>query len=277
MENPSPVNPFDGEFALFFSAKNALWPVVKYGIINRLIGFIRNISPIRRGRGCTMGIHDGHRARKRAQYLRHGLDSFADHEVLELLLFYAIPRRDVNDLAHTLLATFGSLENVFAASHEELRAIPGLGEGAATLLRLIPDLQRRLRRQGKRERVYNTPEKVGGYLLRVLGDERQEQLYMLCLDGKGKLLGEKVLSTGDGVSTALPQRQVVNFALSCGAVAVVLGHNHPSGVALPSEEDRVSTLQVEEILRSVDVRLLDHIVVADGDYVSMRQSGYLIH
>ena len=229
-----------------------------------------------------MGIHDGHRARKRAQYLRHGLDSFADHEVLELLLFYAIPRRDVNDLAHTLLATFGSLENVFAASPEELRAIPGLGEGAATLLGLIPDVQRRLRRQGKRERVYNTPEKVGGYLLRVLGDQRQEQLYMLCLDGKGKLLGEKVLSTGDGVSTALPQRQVVNFALSCGAVAVVLGHNHPSGVALPSEEDRVSTLQVstlqvEEILRSVDVRLLDHIVVADGDYVSMRQSGYLIH
>lgn len=224
-----------------------------------------------------MGIHDGHRARKRAQYLRHGLDSFADHEVLELLLFYAIPRRDVNGLAHTLLATFGSLENVFAASPEELRAIPGLGEGAATLLGLIPDVQRRLRRQGKRERVYNTPEKVGGYLLRVLGDERQEQLYMLCLDGKGKLLGEKVLSTGDGVSTALPQRQVVNFALSCGAVAVVLGHNHPSGVALPSEEDRVSTLQVEEILRSVDVRLLDHIVVADGDYVSMRQSGYLIH
>ncbi len=222
-----------------------------------------------------MGIHDGHRARKRAQYLRHGLDSFADHEVLELLLFYAIPRRDVNDLAHTLLATFGSLENVFAASDQELRAIPGMGEGAATLLRLIPDVQRRLRRQGKRERVYNTPEKVGGYLLRMLGDERQERLYMLCLDGKGKLLGEKVLSTGDGVSTALPQRQVVNFALSCGATAVVLGHNHPSGVALPSEEDRVSTLQAEEILRSVDVRLLDHIVVADGDYVSMRQSGYL--
>lgn len=277
MENPSPVNPFDGEFALFFQRKKCLVAGGEIWYNKSLNRFYPQHSARRRGRGDTMGIHDGHRARKRAQYLRHGLDSFADHEVLELLLFYAIPRRDVNDLAHTLLATFGSLENVFAASPEELRAIPGLGEGAATLLGLIPDVQRRLRRQGKRERVYNTPEKVGGYLLRVLGDRRQEQLYMLCLDGKGKLLGEKVLSTGDGVSTALPQRQVVNFALSCGATAVVLGHNHPSGVALPSEEDRVSTLQVEEILRSVDVRLLDHIVVADGDYVSMRQSGYLIH
>lgn len=222
-----------------------------------------------------MGAHDGHRSRKREQYLRHGLDSFADHEALELLLFYAIPRRDVNGLAHALLDTFGSLENVFAASAEELRRVPGLGEQAATLLRLIPDLQRRLRCSGRRERLYNTPEKVGSYLLRMLGDARQEQLYMLCLDGKGKLLGEKTVSTGDGVSTALPQRQVVNFALSCGAAAVVLGHNHPSGVALPSEADRVSTAQLAEVLQAVDVRLLDHIVVADGDYVSMRQSGYL--
>ena len=222
-----------------------------------------------------MGAHDGHRQRKRNQYLRFGLDSFADHEALELLLFYAIPRRDVNGLAHTLLDTFGSLQGVLNASQQDLEQVPGMGSGAAALLRLVPELDRRANRKEKRPRILNTPEKCGAYLLRLLGDEHREVMYQLCLDGKGKLLTAQVLSYGDMDSANLSTRQLLRNALSCGACAVVLGHNHPSGVALPSEADCVATLRAREALSAVDIRLLDHIVVADGDFVSMAQSGFL--
>lgn len=223
-----------------------------------------------------MGAHDGHRARKKEQFLRHSGDSFADHELLELALFYAIPRRDTNELAHRLLEQFGSLKNVFAAPIEELQKVEGIGENAAILLHLMPELLKRAAQSGPKERNLSSVEKCGSYLLRLLGREQREVLYQLCLDGKGKLLLCRQLSQGDMDSTALSVRQVVNNALSCGASAVVLGHNHPSGVALPSEEDRVVTLRVRDALKTLDIRLLDHIVVADGDYVSMAQSGFLL-
>ena len=223
-----------------------------------------------------MGAHDGHRARKKQQFLRHGTESFADHELLELALFYAIPRRDTNELAHRLLEQFGSLKNVLSAPVEELQKVKGVGESAAVLLHLMPELERRAYQGAAKERNLGSVEKCGSYLLRLLGGETREVLYQLCLDGKGKLLLCRRLSQGDMDSAALSVRQVVNNALSCGASAVVLGHNHPSGVALPSEEDRAVTLRVRDALKTLDIRLLDHIVVADGDYVSMAQSGFLL-
>ena len=223
-----------------------------------------------------MGVHDGHRARKKEQFLRHGADSFADHELLELALFYAIPRRDTNELAHRLLERFGSLQNVLIAPVEELEKVAGIGENAAILLHLLPEFGKRVRQSGMKERNLNSPEKCGNYFLRLFGGEPHEVLYQLCLDAKGKLLNCVKLSQGDMDSAALSVRQVVSNALACGASAVVLGHNHPSGVALPSEEDRAVTLRVRDALKTMDIRLLDHIVVADGDYVSMAQSGFLL-
>ena len=104
----------------------------------------------------------------------------------------------------------------------------------------------------------------------------QELLYQACLDGKGKLLSCKKLSQGSADCTALSVRQVVENSLLSGASAVVLAHNHPSGVALPSESDRAVTLWVRDALKTMDIRLLDHIIVADNDFVSMNQSGYLL-
>ena len=223
-----------------------------------------------------MGAHDGHRARKKQQFLRHGGDSFADHELLELALFYAIPRRDTNELAHRLLQQFGSLRNVLLAPVEELKKVEGVGESAAILLHLLPEIGKRVQQRGMKERNLNSPEKCGNYFLRLFVGETHEVLYQLCLDGKGKLLNCCQLSQGDMDSAALSVKQVVSNALGCGASAVVLGHNHPSGVALPSEEDRAVTLRVRDALKALDIRLLDHIVVADGDYVSMAQSGFLL-
>ena len=223
-----------------------------------------------------MGLHDGHRGRKKQQFLHHGADSFSDHELLELALYYAIPRCDTNVTAHRLIERFGSLQNVLLAPIEELTNVEGIGENAAIFLHLMPAISKRAQQSIPKERKLDSVEKCGTYFLRLLGGEHQEVLYQLCLDGKGKLLACYQLSQGDMDSAALSVKQAVSNALTCGAIAVVLGHNHPSGVALPSEEDRAATLRVRDALKTLDIRLLDHIIVADGDYVSMAQSRFLL-
>lgn len=224
-----------------------------------------------------MGLHDGHRARKRQQFLQHGIDSFADHEALELLLYYAIPRRDTNETAHLLLKKFGSLQGVFNAPVQELTKVEGVGENAALLLTLLPALRRRAALStGGKATILGSVEQCGAYFLSLLAQERQEVLYQACLDGKNKLLCCKKLSQGSADCTALSIRQVVENALLSGAATVVLAHNHPSGVALPSDNDRAITLWVRDALKTMDIRLSDHIIVADDDFVSMNQSGYLL-
>ncbi len=223
-----------------------------------------------------MALHDGHRARKREQFNKHGLDAFADHEALELLLFYAIPRRDTNALAHRLLDRFGSLDGVFSASLEELCRVEGLGDSAATLIRLLFPLCRRVRTAaGAMPVILDTTERAGEYFLELFFGEKQEKLYEACLDAKGKLLSLYCLSEGNVDRISVNMRKVVENALASNASAVLLAHNHPSGIALPSEEDQHSTLQVRSALRAVGVGLADHIVVADEDFVSLRESGTL--
>lgn len=222
-----------------------------------------------------MSLHDGHRARKKNQFLQSGLDSFADHEALELLLYYAIPRRDTNPTAHLLLKKFGSLDGVLNANVEELQQVEGVGASAAVLLTLCAQLVRRSMRATAKETLLNTVERCGRYFLPLLRGERREVLYQACLDGKGKLLICKKLSEGDVDSAMFSVRQVVHNALLYDASAVVLAHNHLSGVALPSEEDRIATRRVRAALKELNIDLMDHIIVADGDFVSMNQSGML--
>ena len=223
-----------------------------------------------------MGIHDGHREKKRQQFLRHGLDSFADHEVLELLLFYAIPRKDTNPIAHALMDRFGSLDAVLSAPVEELCRVKGVGESAAALLKLTPQVYRRSRiAAAERERVLNSSQRAGDYLLELFTGETAEILYELCLDRKGKLLACRRVGEGGVSSINVDLRKIVENALLTGASGVILSHNHPSGIALPSADDCAATVRVKEALRTVGLVLVDHIVVADGDYVSMADSGQL--
>lgn len=223
-----------------------------------------------------MGIHDGHREKKRQQFLQHGLDSFADHEVLELLLFYAIPRKDTNPIAHALMDRFGSLDAVLAAPVEELCRVKGVGESAAALLKLTPQVYRRSRMAAaERERVLNSSQRAGDYLLELFTGETAEVLYELCLDRKGKLLACRRVGEGGVSSINVDLRKIVENALLTGASGVILSHNHPSGIALPSADDCAATVRVKEALKTVGLVLVDHIVVADGDYVSMADSGQL--
>ena len=160
-----------------------------------------------------MGLHDGHRQRMKERFARHGLDSFAEHEVLELLLYYAIPRRDTNELAHTLLDRFGSLERVLLAPREELMKVPGVGEGAALLLTLVPAVSQYTHRHAPQETILNSVDASGWYFMRLLRHERRELLYQACLDGKGKLLSCRCLSEGGVNMAAVTLRQIVEHAL----------------------------------------------------------------
>ena len=221
------------------------------------------------------GMHQGHRGRMRKKLLENGPRCFADHELLEVLLYYAIPRRDTNELAHRLLEQFGSLQGIFSAPVEDLEAVPGMGEQAAFLLALVPQIWQRSLQQTP-ERILNSVDKCGDYFVGLLSGSRREMLWQVCLDGKGKVLSSRCLAEGDVSMAAVSVRQVVEYALRAGAVGVVLAHNHPSGVALPSQEDIATTRLIRDALRTMNIQLVDHIVVADGDYVSMAASGLLI-
>ena len=223
-----------------------------------------------------MGVHDGHREKMRQRFLRHGLENFAEHEALEMLLYYAIPRRDTNPIAHALMERYGSLSAVLSAPVEDLVQVEGIGENAAVLLRLVPQIWAKARAaDASRETVLSSVERIGAYLLSRFSDEANEQVYQLCLDRKGKLLACKRLGEGGVSGAELDIRRVVENAILTRASAVVLAHNHPSGVALPSGEDLDATDRAEEALATIGVELTDHIIVADGDFVSLRQSGYL--
>ena len=210
----------------------------------------------------------------RRRFAQTGLSGFADHEALELLLFYAIPRRDTNPLAHRLLERYGSLEGVFTAPAEDLEKVEGMGESAALLLRLVPLLAEKSRERTDGPVILNSTERAGEYLLRRFDGKKNELVYELCLDRKGKLLACKLLTEGDVNGAELNIRRLVENALLTNASAVILSHNHPSGVALPSSEDFATTDRAQAALEGVGIPMVDHIIVADGDFVSMRDSGY---
>lgn len=220
-----------------------------------------------------MNIHNGHRARLKQRFLEQGLDGFADHEVLELLLFYAIPRADVNPLAHQLLAHFGSIDRVLEASVEELCQVKGIGESTALLLHLVPQVERRyaISRNRRGEKIRNSAQ-ASVYLAPYFRYAREELIYLLCLDSSQQVICCLRLAQGSSDCANFSIRQVAEAALSRKASGVILAHNHPSGIALPSGADLITTKQLKGVLEAVGIRLLDHLVLGNGDFVSLSQS-----
>ena len=200
-------------------------------------------------------MHKGHRQRMKDRFREEGLDNFSEVQALELLLFYCIPQKDTNPIAHELLNHFGSLSQVLEAPVEELVKVPGIGENAAVLLKLVTDMGR----------YYLVPRFFG---------RRVETVFLLCLDAKCKVLCCKEVGEGSVNSAGFSIRKIVELALGVNATSVVLAHNHPSGVALPSPEDIQTTRRLAAALRAVEIHLADHIIVADDDHISMVQSGY---
>lgn len=222
-----------------------------------------------------MPIHDGHRQRLKERFLREGLDHFDELYVLELLLFYCIPRKDTNPIAHNLLEHFGSLTNVFEATVEELQKVPGISQNTAIFLSLIPQTGRYYQiKRAEPGQILHTIDQCGRYLVPYFYGRENETVFLLCLDAKCKVLGCKMVGEGSVNSANIPIRRVVEIALNTNATTVVLAHNHPSGLALPSADDIQTTLRLAKAMAAVEITLADHIVVADNDFVSMTQSGY---
>ena len=218
-------------------------------------------------------MHEGHRARVKKRFLEEGLDHFSDIQALELLLFYAIPRADTNPIAHRLLEHFGSLSQVLEANPEELKKISGVGENGALLLNLIPQMGRfYMTDRASAPGVLTTLEQCAQYLMPRFFGRKLETVFLLCLDAKCKVLCCREVGEGGTNSACISIRRVVETALGVNATSVVLAHNHPSGVALPSPEDIQTTRRVAMALQAVEIVLVDHIIVADDDYVSIAQS-----
>lgn len=221
-------------------------------------------------------VHTGHRQRVKEEFLARGLEGMPDHRVLELLLFYAKPRSDVNPLAHELLDHFGSLSAVFQAPYEELVKVKGVGQNAAALIQLIPAIGGRY----LADRVSLSGQMVSALeyyevFTPCFFGTRVELCYLLCLDGKNKVISCR--KVGEGIVDEVPviSRKVVEIALSSNASRVVLAHNHVSGVAKPSPADIQLTQRLKKLLAEVNVVLVDHLVIVDGDMVSLAESGYL--
>ena len=223
-----------------------------------------------------MGEHDGHRNRLRKRFLEHGMDPLQDHEVLELLLFYAVPRQDTNPIARKLLQHFGSISAVLEASSNELKEIAGIGENAAVLLQMITPLARRYQlSRSDKGIVFESSADCGNFLIPYFFGIMEEQIYLLCLDGKKKFLTCRLLQEGSANTAFLPIRKAAEIAIACSASCVILAHNHPGGLALPSQADYDATLQLRAAFEPLGISVADHIIVSENDYVSLADNGYL--
>ena len=221
-----------------------------------------------------MGVHDGHRNRLKSRFLSQGLSGFEDHNILELLLFFSVPRSDTNEIGHRLLKTFGSISNVFDAPVEALCKVEGVGEHSATLIKLIPELCRVYNiDKAENIKIINSTDDAGRYFIPRFIGKTTEEVHIMLLDDKKRLIKAEVITKGTISAAAISVRKIVDAAISNNATGVILAHNHPGGVAIPSPNDVAVTRKIYLALNSIDITLHDHIVVAGDDYVSLRESG----
>lgn len=214
-------------------------------------------------------VHEGHRERMRNKYVNKGIEVFEQHEILEMLLFYAIPRKNTNDIAHRLLEACGSLSAVFDAPIDILMQ-QGLSYNAAVLLHMIPDLSRAYQSDKfDNEEKIITDENIGKKMVHLFAGKNEECVYAFFLDAKGKEKYSGIISKGDASSAPLFSKDIVSIAARCKAVTVIIAHNHPSGVAFPPRADLEATADIADALDTIGIHLADHIIVADRDYISL--------
>ena len=221
-----------------------------------------------------MTMHDGHRRRMRERFRLEGIEGFAPHEVLELLLFYARARGDVNPLAHRLLDAFGSLKGVLEAPVDQLCAVEGVGEETATLISLMVPLFRRyeLCLCEEKERLSHFRD-VEEYCRALLTGLQRERFYVISLSTQLRVLGRRIVGEGSLAEVPAYPRLVVETALNHNAYGVILCHNHPGGEAVPSYGDVEVSRELESVLSKLGIVLMDHIIVSDGETYSMMLHG----
>jgi DNA repair protein RadC len=219
---------------------------------------------------------EGHRARMRERLLTAGPDALADHEMLEMVLFLALPRRDTKPIARALLATFGSYGGVIAAPPADLLRIDGLGEAGMAALKLIHASALRLLRAEVMDRpVLAGWDRLMDYLTATLAQERAEQVRVLFLDNRNRLLADEKMGQGTVNHAPVYPREIVRRALELHATALILVHNHPSGDPTPSREDVTMTRAIQQACEALRLTVHDHVVIGGGRWVSFRREGLL--
>ena len=222
------------------------------------------------------GIHDGHRDRLRETFLKTGMDDFHPHNVLELLLFYSIPRKDTNEIAHALIDEFGSIDKVFDAEVEQLIRVKGITYNSAVLIKMIPSLARYyMSRKAERGGKFKTAKGLAEFFAPKFIGEWHEVLYVLLLDNKLQAITCKKISEGTTESVEMRIERIVKLAANYEAVHAVISHNHPDGNPSPSPEDISMTLKLREALKLINTELIDHIIIGDhGAFMSIYDIGY---
>lgn len=210
------------------------------------------------------------------RFIEEGLDAFEDHQILELLLFYAIPRKDTNELAHSLIRKYGSLSGVLEADPNDLAKTPGLGENSAILLALIPSLARiYLKDRWGTKPTINSTAKAGEYVLTLCAGRTYEVFYVICLDAQHKVIYPALVHEGTIDQAPVYPRLIVETALRHKAQSVILAHNHPGGTPIPSPQDIEVTKRIQVALEQISISVLDHIIAAGEQYVSCAEKGLL--
>lgn len=217
-------------------------------------------------------IHEGHRKRVREAFLKRDIETMADHEILELILFYAYSRRDTNEIAHRLINTFGNLEAVMNASYDELLKVKDVGENAASLIILFSRFSKHYMIKASELKKEVSDEQLNDFLKARFHNERNEIIVVVLCDSRGQYINTISLERGTSGETYFRPREIVEAAIRCSAAKVILAHNHPRGFAVPSQADLKATVDIKDLLSQLDIELADHIIVAGNDSFSMRSS-----
>lgn len=213
---------------------------------------------------------EGHRQRVKTAYLNNAFDSMPDHNVLEMLLFYSIPRVDVKPIAYELINHFGSIENVFNASVSELTKVRGVGENTAILINLVKDINSRVAiRQNENIKTLDSYKSASMYVENLLKNQRVEKMLVVTLNNDLSVINHHFVAEGTVNHASIEPIKIIEHAISDRASSVILAHNHPNGNASPSMEDRSFTVELLGLLRKLNIKLNDHIIVGRNESLSM--------
>lgn len=221
-------------------------------------------------------VHEGHRERLKNRFLTEGLDGFEQHQILELLLFYVIPRKDTNPIAHQLIEKYGSLAAVLEADPKDLASISGIGNNTAVLLSLIPSLARIYFKDKWGDKpLLNSSSKAGEYVVSLFAGRNYEVFYVICLDAQNRVNYAALVHEGTINEAPVYPRLIVETALRHQANSVILAHNHPGGTLQPSSADIEVTKRIIAALDAISISVVDHIIVAGDRYLSLAEKGLI--
>ena len=221
-------------------------------------------------------LHEGHRKRVKSRYLAEGMDAFADHEVLEMLLFFSIPMKDTNELAHEMIQEFGSLAGLFEADPKDICRRCGVSENTGILVSLIPSLARRYFKDKWGDKpVLNSSTKAGEYAVSLFAGRTYENFFVICLDSQNRVNYSAQVHEGTINEAAVYPRLIVETALRHQANSIILAHNHPGGSMEPSSADIDVTKKIVNAIEAISIKVMDHIIVAGEKYYSFAEKGLM--